>query len=131
MAREYSLTAAEQRWQVSEVDKESRKTDIRLRKHFAWAIIALMFLLNIFTVGFLSYLSYQDKCFREKITQIHPEVAIDFGKSGVYFVNSQVLMALVGATVVQVGTALVVITQYLFPRELKHAPIAPRRRQVK
>jgi hypothetical protein len=68
-------------------------------------------------VLFLWHLASNDQALIERACNARPEQTLDLARSNVRLVSPQVLMSLVGATVVQVGTALVVITQYLFPKQ--------------
>jgi len=79
-------------------------------------------LLNIFVVAFIWHLASDDKALIERACTAHPDQTLELARSNIRLVSPQVLMALVGATVVQVGTALVVITQYLFPRQVSKRP---------
>lgn len=116
------LKAIESQLKV-DADEEGKHIDNRLRQHLAWTIIALMVLLNGFTVCFLWVLATADRRFLQSLIDSNPNAAVDLAKSAIRLVTPQVLMALIGATVVQLGTALIVITQYLFPKtvtRIKH-----------
>lgn len=98
------------------VEEAESLANIELRKRLAWAIITLTFVLNIFTIGFLSFLACADHRMIANAVSADPKLAFDKNVGSVRLVTPQVLMSIVGATVVQVGASLFVITQYLFPK---------------
>ncbi len=98
----YDWSASERR--ISVLDAKEW-TDIALRIGFAVVIAGLFILLNFFVCFILWKLITYDQQLVEKC-----------GSSAVNLrVTPEVLMALVGATAVQAGAALVVIARYLFP----------------
>jgi hypothetical protein len=80
-------------------------SDARVRAHVSYAIIAAFVLVNIASM-FGLYVVYLDDLanLRLKLETADQRV-----------VNAQVLMALLGATTVQLGSMAVIMAKYLFP----------------
>jgi hypothetical protein len=85
----------------------SERWDVRLRAVFGLGLISLFFLLNVAVIWIIVWLAKLDQ-------QLIMEKNLP-GDARV--VTSEVVMALIGATVVQVGAAAITITKYLYRAE--------------
>lgn len=99
-----SLAQAEREWTV---DDEIALGELRLRIDTAKRIIKLFTVSNGFILAFLVVLLIADWVL----------VGKGLAAAGERIVTENVLMALLGATTVQVGTIMFGISAYLFPRK--------------
>jgi hypothetical protein len=97
--------------------KTQAKIENELRHRLGWTIIILTFSLNFFTIAFITWLANKDQELIHQLIQADPQHASEAMRGIVRLVTPGVVVSLVGATVVQVGAAMFVITQYLFPGE--------------
>lgn len=81
------------------------RTEIQLRRVFALAIGILFVLLNIFVCSLILYALSLDQVLLSRPESFEGEPRV----------TSNVLVALLGGTALQVGAALVVVARYLFP----------------
>ncbi len=85
-------------------DAENRRRDAEVRRHVSYWIMSLFGLVNIFSIGFLVWLANVDQT----------ELAAKLIGPGDQIVNGEVLMALLGATTVQLGTIALIMARYVF-----------------
>ena len=83
-----------------------------MRSHVSYAVIAAFLIVNLATLSGL-YLIYQTDAAELQAKLVTPDQRV---------IGSQVLIALLGATTVQLGCMAVIMAKYLFP--------APRRRSA-
>jgi hypothetical protein len=79
--------------------------DANLRQNVAYWTIGTFIGANLMTLFALGYLAWMDQS----------NIASKLIAPGDRIITSQVFMALLGATTVQVGAIMVIITRYLFP----------------
>lgn len=85
-------------------DIESVRSDTSSRKILVVVLAVLFFGLNIAVIWFIIYVFNADLVLLKESPSV-PRV-----------VTTQVLLSLVGATVVQVGIAIISVVSYLFPK---------------
>ncbi len=86
-------------------DDQLRKQDADLRDWMAKVVIPAFLKANVATLGAIALLVGLDEF----------NIAWDWIAAGDRIISAQVIMALLGATTVQVGAIAVVIARYLFP----------------
>ena len=91
---------------VGSVDDQVKLGDLELRKEVARKVVALFILANLFVLAFLGIIFAYDVIL----------IRHGFIMPGDRLITSELLMTLVGATAVQVGTIMVSISIYLFPK---------------
>lgn len=78
--------------------------DAQMRKALSIWIMVLFAVVNLFTLGFLVWLTCGDR----------HELKLHLIEASGRLVNAQVVMALLGATTVQLGSIAVIMTRYVF-----------------
>jgi hypothetical protein len=94
------------------VDDRIKLDDQRLRKWMAIGFVATFIVGDILTLGALAGLGWSDQANIER-TLISPSDRI---------IDRHVIMTLLGATTVQVGTIAAIIVRYLFPGRSRDGP---------
>jgi len=94
------------------VDDRIKLDDQRLRKWMAIGFVATFIVGDILTLGALAGLCWSDQANIER-TLISPSDRI---------IDRHVIMTLLGATTVQVGTIAAIIVRYLFPGRSRDGP---------
>ena len=87
------------------VDDEIKRRNASLRERMAYWIIGAFIVANLATVAALGILAWLDQ----------GNIQSKLIAPGDRIITSQVFMALLGATTVQVGAIMVIIARYLFP----------------
>ena len=86
-------------------EDELRKRDADLRDWMAKDVIPAFLKANVATLGAITALAILDEV----------NIAWDWIAAGDRIISAQVIMALLGATTVQVGAIAAIIARYLFP----------------
>ena len=87
------------------VDDEIRRDEQRLRRMMVYGFVAMILIGDVFAFTALGWFSWLDQTNLEH----------KFMSAGDRIVNHQVIMALLGATTVQIGAIATIIARYLFP----------------
>lgn len=87
------------------VDEQIRRSDARLRRWMAGRVVRAFVRANYWTLGALGVLAGLDEI----------NIWLHIITPGDRIISNQVIMALLGATTVQVGTIAAIIARYLFP----------------
>ena len=90
--------------------------DIKLRVIFTCVMLGLFILTNGAVIWLTVYFAVQDKLLIQEIMEKGIEYK-DFLTAKV--ITPETLMALIGATAVQVGVSIVAMVNYLFPKNYK------------
>jgi hypothetical protein len=85
----------------------------KLRRRYGYLLLLLFFLLNVAVVLLVWWLASFDIEMVRRMAQ-RPR-SLQVPEASLRIVTPQVLMSLIGATVVQVGASMVIIVRYLFP----------------
>jgi len=78
--------------------------DAQMRKALSIWIMVLFAVVNLFTLGFIVWLTFGDR----------HELKLHLIEASGRLVNAQVVMALLGATTIQLGTIAVIMARYVF-----------------
>lgn len=95
------------------VDEIGALADIDTRKYFVRSLFWLFVCLNTATILLVACLAWADY---ELVDHLKRKADVTFDPRNLRVVTSELLMSMVAATVVQVGSAMFVITRYLFPK---------------
>ena len=91
--------------------------DIKIRKSFAWFMMVLFFLLNLVALFLVFWFSHKDSKLFALILEQYGESITLTDLPEIRVVTPEVMMSLLGATAVQVGASIYVMTNYLFPKQ--------------
>jgi len=99
------------------ISEQSDIADISHRKTVIKWMLGIFSGLNIFVVGLIIYLARHDANLIDRLLQqsTSSDVKVDWSTIP-QKIDSKVLIALIGGTAVQVGTVIVAMTGYLFPK---------------
>ena len=104
--RSLKVSGDEARFQSFSVADQIALSDARVRSNVSYAIIAAFLIVNLATLAGL-YLIYTSDAAELQAKPVAPEQRI---------IKTQVVIALLGATTVQLGSMAVIMAKYLFPR---------------